>query len=45
MTAVRALIAEDEPVLAQALARTLQRLWPELAIDAIVPRNGASPRT
>ncbi len=39
MTAVRALIAEDEPVLAQALARTLQRLWPELAIETIVP-NG-----
>ncbi|WP_194712704.1 LytR/AlgR family response regulator transcription factor [Noviherbaspirillum soli] len=39
MTAVRALIAEDEPVLAQALAHTLQRLWPELAIEAIV-QNG-----
>lgn len=39
MTAFRALIAEDEPVLAQALAHTLQRLWPELAIEAIV-QNG-----
>jgi DNA-binding LytR/AlgR family response regulator len=39
MTGFCALIAEDEPVLAQALAHTLQRLWPELAIEAIVP-NG-----
>jgi DNA-binding LytR/AlgR family response regulator len=39
MTVFRALIAEDEPVLAQALAHTLQRLWPELAIEAIV-ENG-----
>lgn len=31
-----ALIAEDEPVLAQALARTLDQLWPELRIRAIV---------
>lgn len=36
MTTVRALIAEDEPVLAQALAQALKRLWPELRIDAIV---------
>ena len=34
MTTVRALIAEDEPVLAQALAQALKRLWPELRIDA-----------
>lgn len=39
MTALRALIAEDEPILAQALAHTLQRLWPELVIEAIV-QNG-----
>ncbi|HAT29490.1 MAG TPA: DNA-binding response regulator, partial [Janthinobacterium sp.] len=32
--APRALIAEDEPILAAALARTLQRLWPQLHIVA-----------
>jgi DNA-binding LytR/AlgR family response regulator len=31
---VRALIAEDEPILAAALAHALRRLWPELAIVA-----------
>ena len=31
---LRALIAEDEPILAATLARALQRLWPELAIAA-----------
>jgi len=35
----RALIAEDEPILAAALAHALQRLWPELAIVATCP-NG-----
>ena len=34
MTAPRALIAEDEPILAQALAQTLARLWPELSVVA-----------
>lgn len=29
---IRALIAEDEPILAATLARTLQRLWPQLEI-------------
>jgi DNA-binding LytR/AlgR family response regulator len=33
---MRALIAEDEPLLAQDLARRLARLWPELDIAAIV---------
>lgn len=33
---MRALIAEDEPLLAQDLARRLGRLWPELEIAAIV---------
>ena len=37
--AIRALIAEDEPVLAAVLAKSLQRLWPELEIAAICP-NG-----
>jgi DNA-binding LytR/AlgR family response regulator len=36
---VRALIAEDEPVLAAVLAKSLQRLWPELDIVAMCP-NG-----
>ena len=35
----RALIAEDEPILAAALAHALRRLWPELAIVATCP-NG-----
>ncbi|MBL8326836.1 MAG: response regulator transcription factor [Rubrivivax sp.] len=36
-----ALIAEDEPLLAQALAAELGRLWPELQLAAIVA-DGAS---
>ena len=35
--APRALIAEDEPILAAALAHALQRLWPELDIVATCP--------
>jgi len=34
MTAVRALIAEDEPLLAEGLKAELQRLWPELQVVA-----------
>ena len=34
MTPVRALIAEDEPLLAQGLERELRAAWPELAIVA-----------
>ena len=37
--APRALIAEDEPILAAALTHALQRLWPELDIVATCP-NG-----
>ncbi|MGK5044847.1 LytR/AlgR family response regulator transcription factor [Janthinobacterium sp. GB4P2] len=37
--APRALIAEDEPILAAALAHALHRLWPELDIVATCP-NG-----
>ncbi|MDC8757391.1 LytR/AlgR family response regulator transcription factor [Janthinobacterium fluminis] len=33
-TALRALIAEDEPILAAALSHALQRLWPQLRIVA-----------
>jgi DNA-binding LytR/AlgR family response regulator len=36
---IRALIAEDEPILAATLSKTLQRLWPELEICAIA-ENG-----
>lgn len=36
---IRALIAEDEPILAATLAKTLQGLWPELEIVATAP-NG-----
>lgn len=36
---LRALIAEDEAILAAVLAQSLQRLWPELEIVAICP-NG-----
>ena len=36
MTDFRALIAEDEPILAEALVKALQRLWPELQIAAVV---------
>lgn len=36
---IRALIAEDEPILAATLARSLQRLWPDLEIAAMCP-NG-----
>ncbi len=38
---IRALIAEDEPVLATVLANALKRLWPELDIVAVCP-NGIS---
>ncbi|MBL8340837.1 MAG: response regulator transcription factor [Rubrivivax sp.] len=41
MNAPVALIAEDEPLLAQALAEELGRLWPELQLAAIVG-DGAS---
>lgn len=40
---MRALIAEDEPLLADDLARRLQRLWPELAIAAVV-QDGLAAR-
>jgi DNA-binding LytR/AlgR family response regulator len=36
---VRAIIVEDEPILAATLANALQRLWPELEIVATCP-NG-----
>ncbi len=39
MTNFRALIAEDEPILAHTLLQTLQRLWPELHVGGVV-ENG-----
>lgn len=33
---VKALVAEDEPVLARGLVRSLSRLWPALAVCAVV---------
>lgn len=39
MNTITALIAEDEPILAQTLAHTLKKLWPELDIIDIV-ENG-----
>jgi DNA-binding LytR/AlgR family response regulator len=38
----RALIAEDEPILAAVLAQTLQRLWPGLEIVATAPNGLAA---
>ena len=39
---IRALIAEDEPILAATLARSLQRLWPELEIAGTAPNGIAA---
>lgn len=39
MTTLRALIAEDEAILALTLSKTLEKLWPELQICA-TPENG-----
>jgi DNA-binding LytR/AlgR family response regulator len=41
-TAIRALIAEDEPILAATLAATLRRLWPELDIAGTAPNGVAA---
>ena len=39
---IRALIAEDEPILAAVLAQSLQRLWPQLEIAATAPNGLAA---
>jgi len=39
---VRALIAEDEPILAAILAQSLQRLWPELQVLGPAPNGLAA---
>ena len=40
----RALVAEDEPVLAFALVQSLQRLWPDLHIAGVVENGVAAVR-
>ncbi|OGQ52119.1 MAG: DNA-binding response regulator [Deltaproteobacteria bacterium RIFCSPLOWO2_02_FULL_53_8] len=44
MPTFRALIAEDEPVLAHTLLQTIQRLWPELQIGGVVENGVAAVR-
>jgi DNA-binding LytR/AlgR family response regulator len=39
---IRALIAEDEPILAAVLVQSLQRLWPQLEIVATAPNGLAA---
>jgi DNA-binding LytR/AlgR family response regulator len=39
---IRALIAEDEPILAAILGQTLQRLWPQLEIAGTAPNGLAA---
>jgi DNA-binding LytR/AlgR family response regulator len=39
---IRALIAEDEPILAATLARTLAKLWPELEVVGTAPNGVAA---
>lgn len=43
-THLRALIAEDEPILSYALVQALQRLWPELQITGVVDNGVAAVR-
>jgi DNA-binding LytR/AlgR family response regulator len=43
-TTLRAVIAEDEPILAYALVQALQRLWPDLQIGAVVDNGVAAVR-
>ena len=43
-TPIRALIAEDEPLLAEHLAAELQQAWPELELIGIAPHGEAALR-
>ncbi|HEX8955023.1 MAG TPA: LytTR family DNA-binding domain-containing protein [Burkholderiaceae bacterium] len=43
-TQLRALIAEDEPILSYALVQALQKLWPELQINGVVDNGVAAVR-
>jgi DNA-binding LytR/AlgR family response regulator len=42
MNSLRAIVAEDEPILSYALVQSLQRLWPELHITAVVDNGVAA---
>lgn len=44
MNMPRALIAEDEPILAHALMHTLHRLWPELQVGGVAENGIAAVR-
>jgi len=44
MTHLRAIVAEDEPILSYALVQALQRLWPELQICGVVDNGVAAVR-
>ncbi|NEX60512.1 LytR/AlgR family response regulator transcription factor [Noviherbaspirillum galbum] len=44
MTTFRALVAEDEPILAYTLVQTLGRLWPELQIGGVLENGIAAVR-
>lgn len=44
MTNLRAIVAEDEPILSYALVQSLQRLWPDLQISAVVDNGVAAVR-
>lgn len=41
---IRALVAEDEPILAFTLVQTLARLWPELQISGVLENGVAAVR-
>jgi DNA-binding LytR/AlgR family response regulator len=44
MNRLRAIVAEDEPILSYALVQALQRLWPELQIGGVVDNGVAAVR-
>src|SRR4051794_5722439 len=41
---LRAIVAEDEPILAYALVQALNRLWPDLQIGGVVDNGVAAVR-
>ncbi len=43
-TTIRALVAEDEPILAFTLVQTLARLWPELQVGGVLDNGAAAVR-
>lgn len=44
MNTIRALVAEDEPILAFTLVQTLARLWPELQVGGVLDNGVAAVR-